>query len=90
MNSCEIKNTIDRAELLQRLDLRIRAMCALMESHEKYIVSLSASDERRDKLFRTIERENKRFLDSIAKVDNEAREHFNKLRQEYNVSEETE
>ena len=90
MNSCEIKNIIDREELLQRLDLRICAMCALMESHEKYIVSLSASDERRDKLFRTIERENKRVLDSIAKVDNEVREHFNKLRQEYNVSEETE
>jgi len=90
MNSCEIRNKIDREELLQRLDLRIRTMSELMLAHEKYIISLSVSGEKRDKMFSQIEKANKDFIEAVAKIDNDTREYFDKLRQEYNVSEETE
>ena len=79
-------NIIDREEFLQRLDLRIRTMSQLMVAHEKYIISLSVSGEQREKHFREIEKANKEFLDAIAKIDNDEKEYFNKLRQEYNVS----
>jgi len=90
MNSCEIRNKIDREELLQRLDLRIRTISELMLAHEKYIISLSVSGEKRDKMFSQIEKANKDFIEAVAKIDNDTREYFDKLRQEYNVSEETE
>ena len=90
MNSCEIKNIIDREELLQRLDLRIRTMSELMATHEKYIVSLSVSGNGREKAIRQIEKSHKDFIEAVVKIDNETKEHFDKLRQEYNVSEETE
>lgn len=80
-------NIIDREEFLQRLDLRIRAMSALMVTHEKYILSLSVSGEKREKHCHTIEKANKEWLDAVSKIDNEIRENFNKLRQEDNVSE---
>lgn len=90
MNSCEIKNIIDREELLQRLDLRIRTMSELMVAHEKYIISLSVSGNEREKAIRQIEKSHKDFIEGVVKIDNETKEHFDKLRQEYNVSEETE
>lgn len=90
MNSCEIKNIIDREELLQRLDLRIRTMSELMQAHEKYIISLSVSGNEREKAIRQIEKSHKDFMESVVKIDNDTKEHFYKLRKEYNVSEETE
>ena len=90
MNSCEIKNIIDREELLQRLDLRIRTMSELMVTHEKYIISLSLSGNERDKAIRRLDKSQKDFIEAVAKIDNDTKEHFDKLRQEYNVSEETE
>lgn len=90
MNSCDIKNIIDREELLQRLDLRIRTMSGLMIAHEKYIISLSVSGNEREKAIRQIEKSHKDFMEAVAKIDNDTRERFDKVRQEYNVSEETE
>ena len=90
MNSCEIKNIIDREEFLQRFDIRIRSMSALITSHEQYIISLSLGGEKKEKAMRQIEKANIEFLEQIAKIDNDTRERFDKLRQEYNVSEETE
>lgn len=90
MNSCEIKNIIDREELLRRLDLRIRTMSELMVTHEKYIISLSISGNEREKAIRQIEKSHKDFFEAVVKIDNETKEEFDKLRQEYNVSEETE
>ena len=90
MNSCEIKNIIDREELLQRLDLRIRTMSELMVTHEKYIISLSVSGNKREKAIRRLDKSQKDFIEAVAKIDNDTKEHFDKLRQEYNVSEETE
>ena len=90
MNSCEIKNIIDREELLQRLDLRIRTMSELMAAHEKYIVSLLVSGNERDKAIRRLDKSQKDFIEAVAKIDNDTKEHFDKLRKEYNVSEETE
>ena len=90
MNSCEIKNIIDREEFLQRVDIRIRAMSALITSHEKYIISFSLGGEKKEKAMRQIEKANIEFLEQIAKIDNDTRERFDKVRQEYNVSEETE
>ena len=90
MNSCEIKNIIDREELLQRLDLRIRTMSELMATHEKYIVSLSVSGKEREKAIRQIDKSHKDFIEAVAKIDNDIKEDFDKLRKEYNVSEETE
>lgn len=90
MNSCEIKNIIDREELLQRLDLRIRTMSELMAAHEKYIVSLLVSGNERDKAIRRLDKSQKDFIEAVLKIDNDTKEHFDKLRKEYNVSEETE
>ena len=90
MNSCEIKNIIDREELLQRLDLRIRTMSELMIAHEKYIISLLVSDNEREEVIREIEKSHKDFMEAVVKIDNDTKDHFDKLRQEYNVSEETE
>lgn len=86
MNSCEMKNIIDREELLQRLDLRIRTMSELMVAHEKYIVSLSVSGNEIEKVIRQIEKSHKDLFEAVVKIDNETKENFDKLRKEYNVS----
>ena len=87
MNSYEIKNIIDREELLQRLDLRIRTMSELMVTHEKYIVSLSVSGDKREKAIRQIEKAHKDYIEAVVKIDNDTKEHFDKVRREHNVSE---
>ena len=83
MNSCDIKNIIDREELLQRLDLRIRTMSELMATHEKYIISLSVSGNEREKAIRQIDKSHKDFIEAVAKIDNDTKEYFDKLRKEY-------
>jgi hypothetical protein len=78
-----IESKIDREELLQRLDLRIRTMSELMLAHQKYIVSLSVSGDKRNNTIKQIETANKDFLEAVAEIDKDTVEHFDKLRLEY-------
>ena len=83
----KIKDRIDTEEFLQRLDLRINTRSELMLTHEKHLISLSVSGDKRDNAIRQIEKAQHDFLEAVAKIDKDTVEHFDKLRQEYNILE---
>lgn len=73
----------DKEEFLQRLDIRLHVIAAMIEWHEKYIVSTTIRDRSRSlDAQREIERMRQELCECISKLDKQVQEHFQSLKNE--------
>ena len=74
---------LDKEEFLQRLDLRIHSIAALLEYHEKHLVAATARN-RSESLNRQKEIEGARreLLENISALDIQIQENFERIKNE--------
>lgn len=74
----------DKAEFLHKLDVRFAAFSALLEMHEKYIISLCESNKVFKDATKAVERHHREIYEFITETDKKVNEFFEKVKSETN------
>ena len=72
----------EQAEFLHRLDVRIGAISALLENHERYIVSLCVDKKNFENALKNIEKAHKKIYEFIEETDKKIFDFFSKYEEE--------
>ena len=79
---------LEKEEFLQRFDLRVHVIASILEYHEKWLaatITSGRSDSR--EIMKNIEGAKKDAWECLCKLDEQVREHFEKLKNELNGGE---
>ena len=78
---------LDKEEFLQRLDVRLIAISAMLAYHEKHTASVLCNAKDFRNVSSHIDQTRQDFHDYIAKTDKEIRENFERIKKEMSEGE---